>query len=62
MNMIRTKLAWIRDPSVPAGRPALGSFGCVCGNTISGVEFGSADDHECVCGRVWDGHGWLVQS
>jgi len=55
-----TKIAWRRDPSVPAGQPALGSFNCPCGNTITGVSFGSEEDNPCQCGRVWDGHGWLV--
>jgi len=55
-----TKIAWRRDPSVPAGQPALGSFRCVCGNTITGVSFGSEQDNLCQCGRVWDGRGWLV--
>ena len=62
MSITCTKLAWIRDPNVPAGQPALGSFSCVCGNTISGVSFGSAETHQCTCGRVWDGHGWAVQA
>jgi hypothetical protein len=62
MNMIKTKLAWIRDRSVPAGQPALGRFDCACGNTIDGVAFGEDADHQCTCGRVWDGHGWLVAS
>jgi hypothetical protein len=54
------KLAWIRDPSVPPGRPALGRFDCPCGARIDGVKYGSDEDHPCLCGRVWDGHGWLV--
>jgi len=55
-----TKIAWRRDPSVPAGQPALGSFNCPCGHTITGVSFGSEQDNPCQCGRVWDGRGWLV--
>jgi hypothetical protein len=55
-----TKIAWRRDPSVPAGQPALGHFNCPCGNVIEDVEFGGPDNHECKCGRVWDGRGWLV--
>lgn len=54
-----TKLAWIRDPDVPAGQPALGRFDCPCGNTIHGVEFGG-QAVTCSCGRTWDGRGWLV--
>jgi hypothetical protein len=58
-----TKIAWVRDPDAPAGKPAAGSFRCVCGNTIKGVHFGAAaGNHNCgQCGRVWDGRGWLVR-
>jgi hypothetical protein len=56
-----TKLAWKRNPDVPAGQPALGRFDCVCGNVIRDVEFAGPDDNPCSqCGRVWDGRGWLV--
>ena len=55
-----TKLAWIRDPNVPAGQPALGRFDCVCGNTITDVEFAGPDNQCSQCSRVWDGRGWLV--
>jgi hypothetical protein len=62
VNTQTTKLAWKRDPSVPAGQPALGRFDCVCGSTITGVEFGGPE-HTCgTCGRTWDGRGWLVTS
>ena len=54
-----TKLAWKRDPDVPAGQAALGRFDCVCGDTINDVEFGGPE-RKCTCGRVWDGRGWLV--
>jgi len=55
-----TKLAWKRDQGVPAGQPALGRFDCVCGTTITDVEFGGPDSECGGCGRVWDGRGWLV--
>jgi hypothetical protein len=55
-----TKLAWKRDPNVPAGKPALGRFDCVCGTSIHGVAFGGPDSTCGTCGRVWDGRGWLV--
>ena len=56
-----TKLAWKRNPDVPAGQPALGRFDCPCGNTIGEVEFAGPDDNPCgQCGRVWDSRGWLV--
>jgi hypothetical protein len=54
-----TKVAWIRDPDAPAGQPALGSFRCICGGKIEGVEFGGPD-RSCTCGRTYDGRGWLV--
>jgi hypothetical protein len=57
-----TKIAWVRDPSVPAGQPAFGSFRCPCGNTIKDVEFGGENNECVVCHRVWDGRGWLVTS
>ena len=53
-----TKLAWIHDGT--AGVASLGHFNCVCGNTISGVEFACPDSECSQCGRVWDGRGWLV--
>lgn len=56
-----TKVAWIRDASVPAGRPATGRFNCPCGNVISGVSFGDGLKHGCTCGRVFDSRGWIVQ-
>jgi hypothetical protein len=57
-----TKLSWLRNPGVPAGQPALGRFECPCGATISDVQFGGPDDYPCACGRVWDSHGWLIES
>ena len=57
-----TKVAWRRDPSVPAGQPALGRFDCPCGATINGVDFASANDYPCQCGRVYDSRGWLVSN
>jgi hypothetical protein len=54
-----TKIAWRRNPGVPAGQPALGRFDCACGATIPDVEFGGPE-RTCSCGRVWDGRGWLV--
>ena len=55
-----TKIAWRRDPSVPAGQPATGTFNCPCGGKIEGVSFGDGSEHTCQCGRVWDSRGWLV--
>ena len=59
MEFQQTKLAWIRDPSVPQGQAALGTFSCPCGTTITDVEFGGPA-RTCTCGRTWDGRGWLV--
>ena len=55
-----TKLAWKRNPDVPAGQPAPGRFDCVCGTTIQNVEFAGPDNECSQCGRTWDGRGWLV--
>ena len=55
-----TKLAWKRNPDIPAGQPALGRLDCVCGTTITDVEFAGPDSECSGCGRTWDGRGWLV--
>jgi hypothetical protein len=55
-----TKVAWKRDPDVPAGKPALGRFDCLCGSRITDVEFGGPDRTCDTCGRTYDGHGWII--
>ncbi len=55
-----TKLAWKRNPHIPAGQPALGHFNCVCGNVIPEIEYAGPDSTCSQCGRTWDGRGWLV--
>jgi hypothetical protein len=54
------KLPWVRDPGVPAGEVADGSYTCVCGAVTGGQPF-SGPEWTCAgCGRVWDGRGWAV--
>lgn len=56
----KMKAAWIRNPGVPPGQPALGHFDCQCGSKVTEVEYGGPD-RECEsCGLVYDGHGWIV--
>jgi len=70
-----TKLAWVRDPSIPQGQPALGAFTCPCGSMVGPVPFGGVAEslgmapprgpqiHTCPgCGNGYDSRGWLVQS
>ena len=69
---MKTKLAWIRDPDVPQGQPALGTFTCPCGEKIGPVPFAGVGAvlgmepvtndtiYTCSCGLSWDGRGWLV--
>lgn len=65
VQVIHTKLAWLRDPSVPQGETALGHFVCPCGGIIGGdycLPFGSPHTFDCaVCGLAVDGHGWIVR-
>jgi hypothetical protein len=51
------KLAWVRDPGVPAGQAATGSYRCPCGTTTCGQPFGGPD-WTCTCGTTYDGRGW----
>jgi len=73
MSITCTKLAWVRDPNVPQGQPALGTFTCPCGGVIGPVPFGGVAEslgmaaprgpevHSCPgCGNGYDGRGWLV--
>lgn len=55
-----TKVAWIRDRSVPQGQPAFGQFGCPCGDKVADVEFGGRNRTCDSCGRVFDGYGWII--
>jgi hypothetical protein len=69
-----TKLAWVRDPAVPQGQPAEGTFTCPCGGVIGPVPFAGvaavlgmaaypAGSNPCpLCGKVYDSRGWLVSA
>jgi hypothetical protein len=62
VSFIKAKLAWVRNPGVPPGQPAPGSYTCPCGTVTGGQPFGGPA-WECVgCGRRYDGRGWLVSS
>jgi hypothetical protein len=54
------KLAWVRDPSVPAGQPANGSYRCPCGTVTGDQPFGGPVWVCAGCGRGYDGRGWLI--
>jgi len=55
-----TKLAWVRDPDVPPGRPALGRINCPCGEAPLSM-FGDGKDVVCQCGVVYDSRGWIIR-
>lgn len=54
------KASWRRDPAVPAGQPAAGTFTCTCGTVSPPLPFGGPDWTCATCGRSWDGRGWLL--
>lgn len=54
------KIAWRRNPDVPAGQPAPGRLNCPCGHVIENGQFADGSEHPCKCGRTWDSRGWLV--
>lgn len=57
------KLAWHRDPSVPQGQRANGSYDCTCGAIIEDVPFGGEQVHTCPgCGATYDGQGWVLSA
>ena len=52
------KRAWVRDPDVPPGRPALGRIKCPCAGTPES-SFGDGKDVVCACGIVYDSRGYV---
>lgn len=54
--MAISKLATIRDPTVPVGIPAALHVNCRCGNTLEV----SSDRNSCQCGAVYDRRGYVV--
>lgn len=54
--MAYSKLALIRDQSVPIGQPAPLHFECKCGNHVD-VD---GNRNACTCGAVYDAQGYVV--
>ncbi len=52
------KVAWIRDPNVPAGQPARGRLNCACGNAPETDFTPRTEMVFCGCGRVYTWNGW----
>jgi hypothetical protein len=55
-----TKVAWVRDPSAPAGQPADGTFTCPCGTATGPRPFAGPQWACAGCTRRYDGRGWLL--
>lgn len=63
VTVVQMKAAWVRDPAVPAGRPAPGTYGCpTCRAKIGPVDFGVIPDPCGNCGTRLDAHGWVWPS
>jgi len=56
--MALTKLALIRDPTVPVGQPAPMHIKCRCGANLKV----NSDETRCGCGAIYDGRGYVIQS
>lgn len=56
-----TKVAWIRDPHAPIGKPATGRLNCRCGNAPVSKLHPSQGNVTCACGLVYTYNGRLVQ-
>ena len=55
-----TKRAWIRDTSVPVGKPAQGRINCPCGNAPL-TDFNAAQGNIiCDCGIEYTWNGYVV--
>ena len=54
--MAFTKLALIRDSSVPIGQPAPMHLECKCNNRIEV----NGDRNSCLCGAIYDAQGYVV--
>src|SRR5205809_346225 len=56
-----TKLAWVRDGSVPPGKPARGKLNCPCGGA-PWSNYADGKDVHCKCGGVYDSEGWVLRT
>lgn len=55
-----TKRAWVRDPNVPVGKPALGRFDCPCGGAPETQLHPDTGNITCACGTVYTWDGWII--
>ena len=60
-TMTKTKVAWIRDASVPVGQTAMGKLNCTCGNAPWTFFKEAQGEVTCNCGRVYTWDGWIIQ-
>jgi hypothetical protein len=60
ISFLRTKVAVIRDPSVPPGGPAPMWLNCPCGAKPATTYQGP--DVACTCGAVYDSSGHVLGS
>lgn len=52
------KVAWIRNPDVPAGQPAKGRLNCRCGAAPESDFRPENGDVTCACGQIYTWDGW----
>lgn len=57
----QTKVAWIRNQSIPAGQPAPGHLNCPCGNAPETNYSPDTGNVACACGRVYTWDGYIIQ-
>jgi hypothetical protein len=57
-----TKVAVVRDQSVPAGQPGPLTLNCPCGASPATTWLGyiSGPDVTCTCGVTYTANGWVV--
>lgn len=58
--MTKTKVAWVREPGYPVGKPAPGRLACACGGAPLSFFNASQRVVFCACGTIytWDGYLW----
>jgi hypothetical protein len=56
--MAVTKLALIRDQTVPVGQPAPMHIDCRCGINLNV----NSDANPCACGAIYDSRGYVIQA
>jgi len=58
-NLDVLKVAWVRDPNAPMGKPANGKLQCNCGNAPETKYSPDQGNVTCVCGMVYTWDGWV---